>query len=99
MIYIAEIRRKDKILWEYLREFDVVGLVEISEVGENKETTPERIAWECLKEENEKKKVRAEGGIITRVGHDYQEMSKTSNQNGKDAAVKKKRITERKVII
>ncbi|XP_036150976.1 golgin subfamily A member 6-like protein 22, partial [Monomorium pharaonis] len=61
--------RKDT--WEYLEEFDVLGLTEtwIEEEGWRriKDKLPNKFRWNCIPARREHKKGRARGGIITAV--------------------------------
>ncbi|XP_046737548.1 golgin subfamily A member 6-like protein 22 [Diprion similis] len=71
------IREKDEDFWEYLEEFDIIGLTETW--LEEKEWTswekrlPKTWKWRCQGADRQEKKGRARGGIITGVKYGLEE--------------------------
>ncbi|KAJ3656200.1 hypothetical protein Zmor_015296 [Zophobas morio] len=77
------IAKNEKVFWDYVAKFDVVGLVETWVQRENwekfEETLPQEYVWECPGATNEKKKGGASGGIVMGIRKEMQELEKGSN--------------------
>lgn len=62
---------KDAQFWEYIKQFNIIGMVEtwIEEKrwSRAREHLPEAFRWRCQSARREKKKGRAIGGIITGI--------------------------------
>lgn len=67
----AGVINKDKDTWEYLKSFDIIGLVEtwVEEKDWKKmeKRLPKGYKWKCCYAKRESKRGRAKGGIITGV--------------------------------
>lgn len=74
---VAGVRKKEEDFWEFLTEFEVVGLTEtwIDEVGwgKLKGRMPEGWRWKSQPAKRDSKKGRAKGGIITGVRKEIEE--------------------------
>lgn len=68
---IAGVTNKDEETWEYLSNFEVVGLqetwVEEDKWEKIKDKLPKNLEWKCRPAKRENRKGRAKGGIITGV--------------------------------
>ncbi|KAJ3644328.1 hypothetical protein Zmor_026994 [Zophobas morio] len=68
---IAGLKKKDNLFWDYVKNFDFVGLTEtwILERDWNKlkDVLPKEFQWKLQGAKKEKRKSRAKGGIITGV--------------------------------
>lgn len=75
---IAGIMNKDKEVWEYLRTFNVIGLMETwteeSKWKRVKHRLPKEYDWKCRAARREWRKGRAKGGIITGVNENLREI-------------------------
>lgn len=80
---IAGIINKDEEFWEYLKEFDIIGLsetwLEETQWRKLEPNLPVEYKWKCQLAKRENKKGRARGGIITGVKRNMQEID-SSNQ-------------------
>ncbi|KAK2574800.1 hypothetical protein KPH14_012991, partial [Odynerus spinipes] len=69
---------KDREVWEYLEDFDFVGLTEtwLEEDGwvKIRNKLPKSLVWECCPARKEFKKGRAKGGIITGVSKNIRQI-------------------------
>lgn len=69
---------KDKEVWEYLRTFNVIGLMETwteeSKWKRVKHRLPKEYDWKCRAARREWRKGRAKGGIITGVNENLREI-------------------------
>lgn len=72
---VAGVSNKDKDFWNYIRNFEFVGLTEtwVEEKGWErlKSRLPIGFEWKCQYAIREKKKDRAMGGIITGVKREW----------------------------
>ncbi|XP_076673700.1 uncharacterized protein LOC143371907 [Andrena cerasifolii] len=91
---IAGLLSKDKQFWDFLKEIDVIGLVEtwIEEKQWEglKDKLPQEFSWKCKYATRERKKGRAIGGIITGI-------RKGIEEEGSNAGTK--HIEERRIKI
>ncbi len=75
---ICGLKKKDKDFWDYIRKFEVVGLVETWVEEKNWENTrnklPKEYRWKSEHAKRSKKRGRAKGGIITGIKEDVEEI-------------------------
>ncbi|KYN38116.1 hypothetical protein ALC56_07516 [Trachymyrmex septentrionalis] len=81
---IAGLKRKDEDFWDFLKDFDVIGLsetwVEEAGWGKIKEKMPDGWRWKCQPARREKKRGRAMGGIITGIRKEIEERSRSEEE-------------------
>lgn len=74
---VAGLWRKEEDFWEFLKDYEVIGLTEtwVDEAGWGKlyEKLPRGWKWKCQHAKRESKKGRARGGIITGVRCEIEE--------------------------
>ncbi|KAJ3651306.1 hypothetical protein Zmor_017356 [Zophobas morio] len=92
---IAGLKKKDNLFWDYVKNFDFVGLTEtwILERDWNKlkDVLPKEFQWKLQGAKKEKRKGRAKGGIITGVKKDIKEIE--------EGAIEMEGIVERKLTV
>lgn len=75
---VAGINQKEESFWEYIRTFDVVGMmetwVEEKDWSRTEKRLPEGFRWKSQAAVREKRKGRAKGGIITGVRQEIEEV-------------------------
>jgi hypothetical protein len=64
---VAGLRKKEQEFWDYVRQFEIVGLVEERSSEKIEKLLPNEYKWKCQGVKRGKKKGRATGGIITTV--------------------------------
>ncbi|XP_018343269.1 PREDICTED: uncharacterized protein LOC108749206 [Trachymyrmex septentrionalis] len=78
------LKRKDEDFWDFLKDFDVIGLsetwVEEAGWGKIKEKMPDGWRWKCQPARREKKRGRAMGGIITGIRKEIEERSRSEEE-------------------
>lgn len=74
---VAGLYNKDRQFWEYVENFDYIGLIETwvdkKQWRRMEENLPDTFNWKCQYAEKEKNKGRASGGIITGVNKKIKE--------------------------
>lgn len=89
---------KDKQFWEFIKEYDVVGLIEtwIEDKIWKKiiDTLPKELKWECQLARREKTKGRAIGSIITGVKNHIEEAPTPAEEEG----IMERRLTRRREV-
>lgn len=75
----AGIKKKEREFWNYIEEFNIVGMsetwMEKKDWEKIKGNLPEMFNWKCQYAIKEKKKGRAKGGIVTGVKKGIEEIS------------------------
>lgn len=91
---MAGTKNKSADVWTYLKEFDIIGLVETwvdaKEWNKIEKWMPKEYIWKCEPATREKNKGRSMGGIITGVRKELEE---------KDEVICNKNVVERRVTI
>jgi hypothetical protein len=64
---VAGLRKKEQEFWDYVRQFEIVGLVKEPSSEKIEKLLQNEYKWECKKVKQGEKKGRASGGIITAV--------------------------------
>jgi hypothetical protein len=81
---VAGLRKRGDEFWDYVRQFEVVGLVETWVEGQSWEkvekTLPKEYKWEGQWAKRERKRGRAAGGIITGVKLGIEEKQKEKGE-------------------
>ena len=77
---VAGIKNKDVKFWEYIKQFDIIGLeetwMEVKDWEKFKEKLPHEWVWKYSPAERNFDKGRAKGGIITGVSEKIKEINK-----------------------
>lgn len=75
---IADMKKKRKKFWEYIKRFDVIGLcktwIEEKEWERIRSKLSNNFTWKCQYAERERKRGRATGGIVTGIRRGIKEV-------------------------
>jgi hypothetical protein len=90
---VAGLRSKDEEFWEFVKEYEVVGLIETwveeKEWERWKGRMPEGWRWKCQGARRESKNGRAMGGIITGV---KKELEEKGVEDGEGEGIQERRV-------
>ncbi|XP_018393041.1 PREDICTED: uncharacterized protein LOC108772084, partial [Cyphomyrmex costatus] len=92
---VAGLKNKETDFWEFLGNFEIIGLLETwideKEWGKLKEKMPKEWRWKCQPADRDKRRGRAKGGIITGIRKEIEE--------NKEELESREGIQERKIIL
>ncbi|KAJ3653172.1 hypothetical protein Zmor_012436 [Zophobas morio] len=92
---IEGLKKKDNLFWDYVKNFDFVGLTETWILGRDwnklKDVLPKEFRWKLQGAKKEKCKGRAKDGIITGVKKDIKEIE--------EGAIEMEGMVERKLTV